>query len=110
MRSDDSLNGPEAVASPMNVLVITGIFPPDIGGPASYVPLMSSELVRRGHKVSVITLSDSLENDDRSYSFSVLRIQRSIFKPWRFLRTIAAIVREGRRAQVSMSMDFISKP
>jgi len=36
-----------ANASPMNVLMITGIFPPDIGGPATYVPTMASELVER---------------------------------------------------------------
>jgi len=61
----------------LRVLMITGIFPPDIGGPATYVPTMSSELVKRGHKVTVVTLSDSLvDHDDRSYNFPVHRIRR----------------------------------
>ena len=34
-------------SSPMKVLVVTGIFPPDIGGPATYVPAISAELVRQ---------------------------------------------------------------
>jgi len=84
----------------MKILVITGIFPPDIGGPATYVPTMSSELVKRGHKVTVVTLSDRLDHDDRSYSFPVLRIRRGIFKPLRFLLTVVRILQEGRSADV----------
>jgi glycosyltransferase involved in cell wall biosynthesis len=61
---------------------------------------MSSELVQRGHKVTVVTLSDTLDHDDHSYSFHVFRIRRSTFKPWRFVLTVAAILREGRHAQV----------
>jgi hypothetical protein len=53
---------------PMNVLIVTGIFPPDIGGPSTYVPTISGELVKRGHKVSVVTLSDTLDHDDHSLS------------------------------------------
>jgi glycosyltransferase involved in cell wall biosynthesis len=84
----------------MNVLIITGIFPPDIGGPATYVPAVSGELVRRGHKLTVVTLSDNLDHDDRSYGFPVQRIRRSLFKPARFLITVLRIFREGRTAQV----------
>jgi glycosyltransferase involved in cell wall biosynthesis len=84
----------------MNVLIVTGIFPPDIGGPATYVPVIASELVKRGHKISVVTLSDTLEHDDRAYPFRLLRIRRGMLKPWRFLRTVAAILRRARRAGV----------
>ena len=84
----------------LNVLMITGIFPPDIGGPATYVPTMSSELVKRGHKLTVVTLSDRLDHDDRSYNFPVRRIRRGLFKPLRFLFTVLGILREGRGAQV----------
>ena len=96
-RLDDGF-GPSV--EPMNVLMVTGIFPPDIGGPATYVPTMASELVKRGHKITVMTLSDSLDHDDRSYTFPVHRIRRGLFKPWRFLLTVLRIVREGRSAQV----------
>ena len=80
--------------------MVTGIFPPDIGGPATYVPAMSSELAKRGHNVTVLTLSDRIDHDNRSYSFHVRRIRRGLFKPWRFLLTVAAIAREGRQAQL----------
>ena len=86
--------------APINILMVTGIFPPDIGGPATYVPTMASELVRRGHKVIVLTLSDRLDHDDRSYTFPVHRIRRSLAKPLRFLLTVVRIFREGRSAAV----------
>ena len=84
----------------MKILTITGIFPPDIGGPATYVPALSRDLGERGHKIAVVTLSDALDHDDRPYGFAVLRIRRSLFKPWRFLLTVLRILREGRSAQV----------
>jgi glycosyltransferase involved in cell wall biosynthesis len=84
----------------MNVLIITGIFPPDIGGPATYVPLISSDLVKRGHKVTVVTLSDTFDHDDHPFSFPVRRIRRSLFKPLRVLFTLIRILKEGRSASV----------
>jgi glycosyltransferase involved in cell wall biosynthesis len=86
--------------APMNILMVTGIFPPDIGGPATYVPAMSSELVKRGHQITVVTLSDRLGHDDRSYAFLVHRIRRGLAKPLRFLFTVLRILQEGRSAQV----------
>jgi glycosyltransferase involved in cell wall biosynthesis len=84
----------------MKILMITGIFPPDIGGPATYVPTMARELVERGHRVSVMTLSDRLDHEDRIYNFPVHRIRRMLLKPWRFVVTVLRIVREGRGAEV----------
>jgi glycosyltransferase involved in cell wall biosynthesis len=99
-QSSDTTHDEPRTAQPLNVLIVTGIFPPDIGGPATYVPTISSELVNRGHKVKVLTLSDTLNHDDRSYSFPVHRIRRSLFKPLRVLITVVRILREGRHAQV----------
>ena len=90
----------EGIVFPMNLLMITGIFPPDIGGPATYVPTMAGELVKRGHKITVVTLSDSLDHDDHSYIFPVRRIRRGLFKPLRLLLTVLRILRDGRNAQV----------
>ncbi len=84
----------------MKVLVVTGIFPPDIGGPATYVPSISSELVKRGHRVTVVTLSDSLKRNDHLYPFRVVRIRRHLLKPWRMVLTVAILLRRARRADV----------
>jgi glycosyltransferase involved in cell wall biosynthesis len=78
---------------------VSGIFPPDIGGPATYVPQVADELAKRGHRVSVVTLSDRIDHHD-SYPFTVTRLRRAMFKPWRFLVTVAAVLRRGRHAGV----------
>ena len=84
----------------MKILVITPIFPPDIGGPASYVPAVSASLVEKGHAVTVLTLSDVLTHDDSGYLFPVIRILRPAARVMRMLQTIALIVRQGRPADV----------
>ena len=41
--------------APVNVLVVSGIWPPDVGGPASHAPQVASFLLERGHGVAVVT-------------------------------------------------------
>ena len=84
----------------LHMLLVTGIFPPDIGGPATYVPTMAAALVDRGHRVAVVTLSESVRSRGNNYSFSVVRIRRNLFKPFRFLLTIATLIREGWSADL----------
>lgn len=84
----------------MKVLLVTSIFPPDIGGPATYVPQVAQALSERGHQIIVVTLGDRVDHDDRIYPFRVIRLPRRIFKPWRWLRTVAVLVRLGRRSDV----------
>lgn len=39
----------------MRVLIVSGIWPPDVGGPASHAPELADFLQRRGHEVEVVT-------------------------------------------------------
>ncbi len=71
----------------MKILIITGIFPPDPGGPASYVPRIARALVQRGHGVDVICLSDRTDHDDSGHIFRLHRIRRGLFWPFRVLLT-----------------------
>jgi glycosyltransferase involved in cell wall biosynthesis len=87
-------------APALRILIITGIFPPDIGGPATYVPQIATALANLGHQVSVLTLSDQLDHDDCAYTFPVKRLPRKCFKLWRWFRTIAQIIHLGRQADV----------
>lgn len=84
----------------MKVLLITGIFPPDIGGPATYVAQIAAALGERGHGITVVTLSDRLDHDDTRYPYNVVRLPRRAFKPWRMVRTVMAVIKLGRRAGV----------
>lgn len=80
----------------MRLTLVTGIFPPDAGGPATYVPRLASALVGRGHRVTVITLSDSLGHDDTLYPFPVRRILRPQPKWQRMPQTVSAIANQAR--------------
>src|SRR5688572_8809030 len=84
----------------MRILIATGIFPPDIGGPATYVPQIAAAFAERGHQITVLTLSDHLDGHDDTYPFRVVRLPRRIFKPWRRLHTVVRLVRLGRNADV----------
>jgi glycosyltransferase involved in cell wall biosynthesis len=84
----------------VRILIVTGIFPPDIGGPATYVPQIAEGLAQRGHAVTVVTLSDRLDHEDGGYPFRVIRLPRRAFKPWRMGRTVLVLLRLGRRADV----------
>jgi glycosyltransferase involved in cell wall biosynthesis len=84
----------------MRALIVTGIFPPDIGGPATYVPTIADALAERGHEVVVVTLSDGPDQDDPRYRFRVVRLPRKLPKPWRVLRTIWTIWGLGKDADV----------
>lgn len=84
----------------MRILLVTGIFPPDHGGPASYVPMIASELKARNHEiVAIVTLSDRL--DGNGYDFPIIRLRRAMWRPFRVVRTIWTIIRYARRADVT---------
>jgi glycosyltransferase involved in cell wall biosynthesis len=79
----------------LKILVTTGIFPPDIGGPAAYVPGIAASLTARGYDVTVVTLSDRTDHDDAAYPFRVVRLRRSELKLLRTIRALFAIMKLG---------------
>ncbi len=83
--------------APLRLLMVTGIFPPDRGGPASYVPRMAAALTARGRKVEVVCLSDRMDHDDSHLPFPVRRIRRSILFPFRLLATTFIVWRAAAR-------------
>ncbi|MDP3792307.1 MAG: glycosyltransferase family 4 protein [bacterium] len=64
------------------ILIATGIFPPDIGGPATYGQIIADTLVERGFKVRVITYGSDNSTKEK---FPISRISRSIPKGLRHL-------------------------
>lgn len=83
----------------MNILIVTGIFPPDHGGPASYVPYIANALIEMSHNVTVITLSEKIKCE-KTYNFSLERIERNVFWPLRVIKTIFRIYRAAKKADV----------
>lgn len=91
----------------MNILVTTGIFPPESGGPATLTPLLASELVNRGHRVKVITYADEGEDADNSYDFEVIRIIRK-GKLSNYFRYFLAVFKEVSSFDLVYSLDWFS--
>ena len=81
----------------MNVLVVTGIWPPDVGGPASHAPDVASFLRDHGHTVGVVTTADA-KPAPRPYE--VHWISRRLPVGARHVAGAALIAREARNADV----------
>ena len=73
--------GPPRMTSPgtrsqrARILLVTEIFPPQIGGPATFIDRLGGALAARGHRVSVVCSSDTpVHASDRDRPFRVVRI------------------------------------
>ena len=62
----------------MKILIAAEIFPPDIGGPATYSPKIAQALVDNGFEVKLICYSNQKQTDQ--YPFSVFRVVRNKLK------------------------------
>lgn len=80
----------------MKILITVGIFPPDIGGPASFVPKIAKLLQENGFEVTVICLSNEKIVDDESYK--IIRILRNQNLMIRWIKTIFKMISNGRNA------------
>jgi len=75
----------------MKILLITGIYPPDIGGPATYIPELANYLTNQGHKVRILTLAENVKKSKDELTH-VIRVQRKMVKIPRMLITIWKII------------------
>ena len=82
----------------MTILRTTGIYPPDVGGPAKFVPLIT-DMLSKENNVCVITLSDNTVNLDTS-TFEVKRINRNQNRLIRFIRTFLQIIKLGKNSDI----------
>jgi len=89
----------------MRILIVTGIFPPDIGGPATYVPAIAKALLEKGHEVSVVTTSEPewLDLEDDQHPFPVYRMNRRVHPGWRSFHFVRTIFHHARKADVVLA-------
>jgi glycosyltransferase involved in cell wall biosynthesis len=81
----------------VKVLVISGIWPPDVGGPASHAPQVASFLQSRGHGVVVVTTASA---PPPSATFPVHWVSRSLPKGVVHVRTGLEVARRAARVDV----------
>jgi len=88
----------------MRVLVVSGIWPPDVGGPASHAPEVAAFLAEHGHEPRVLVSADRAPAPE---AYPVDWIPRA--SPLRHGRAVARIAALARRADVVYSTGMIGR-
>jgi glycosyltransferase involved in cell wall biosynthesis len=81
----------------VRVVIVSGIWPPDLGGPASHAPELAGFLRGRGHEVEVVTTAGSAPAPE---AYTVRWVSRGLPAGIRHLAVAAAVTRAARRADV----------
>ena len=81
----------------MKVLVVSGIWPPDVGGPASHAPDVASFLLERRHQVEVVTTARVAPAPQ---PYPVRWVSRALPKGVVHVRTAAEVARRAAHADV----------
>ncbi len=88
----------------MKVAVVSGIWPPDPGGPASHAPALADFLAERGHAVEVVTTADS-EPGTRPYPVKWAARSSRL----RHVRSALLVRAAARRADVVYATSMIRR-
>jgi glycosyltransferase involved in cell wall biosynthesis len=81
----------------VKVLIVSGIWPPDVGGPASHAPEVASFLQARGHDVEVVTTADA---PPAPRAYPVRAVPRSYPRGVRHYRGAALVHHRARENDV----------
>ena len=100
----------------MRILIATGIFEPEAGGPATFAPKLARLLTEKGWDVTVLTYSTRAEYDfDSSYPFTLVRIKRGgpstvlgIDKIFNRIRFFFAMLRHARDRDLIYTLDWFA--
>jgi glycosyltransferase involved in cell wall biosynthesis len=81
----------------MRIVILTGIWPPDVGGPATHGPDIARFLRDRGHRIDVVTMAD---REPSEQPVAVHWIRRGLPFPVRYSLVAERASRLARRADV----------
>jgi glycosyltransferase involved in cell wall biosynthesis len=81
--------------SPMRVVLLTGIWPPDVGGPATHGPDFARFLRDRGHHVEAVTMADGLPTERPVSLHTVGRDQPFVIRYARIAAIAAWLARDA---------------
>ncbi len=79
----------------MRVVLVSGLWPPDVGGPSSHAPALAAALLEAGHEVEVVTTAD-VAPESRPYP--VRWVARSRPAPLRHLAVVREVASAARDA------------
>ena len=90
----------------MRILVVSGIWPPDVGGPASHAPELASFLRGRGHEVEVVTTAAAAP-ERREYP--IHHVSRALPPGVRHGAVALLVARRARAADVVYATSMIGR-
>lgn len=90
----------------MRVLVVSGIWPPDVGGPASHAPELAGFLRSRGHEVEVVITADARPAPQ---AYAVHWVDRSAPRGLRHARCVALIRSRATHADVVYATSMLGR-
>lgn len=91
------------------ITIATGIFTPEIGGPATYVETIAPGLMEFGFDVKVIARSKkSKYPEDKSLPYSVFRIKNSFLKPLTYFKFFLKIFGLARKDDLIFAQSPVS--
>lgn len=94
----------------MKVVLATGIYPPDIGGPATYVYRLAEKLIERGARVVVVTYEEARnkKQETKASEWPVIRISKSGGPLFRWRRYAKALKAESADADIVYAFSSVS--
>ena len=90
----------------MKVLIVSGIWPPDVGGPASHAPEVAAGLTERGHTVVVVTTAPA---PPAAQPYRVLYVSRSLPPGARHAAVSALVAKAARKADVVYATSMLGR-
>lgn len=85
----------------MKIILATGIYPPEIGGPATYVRAFAQELSKIGHEVKVVTYGRveggkwKVESDERWEVLVVSKKCGPVLRWWRYAQALKKVAADA---------------
>jgi glycosyltransferase involved in cell wall biosynthesis len=89
----------------VRILITSPVFPPDLGGPAVYVPSAARFFVEQGHAVGVLAFCSQAKVS--GYPFEVTTISRGNLL-WRYIKAFWFVFREARKYDVVYVQEHIA--
>ena len=89
----------------MKIILATGIYPPEIGGPATYVERLAKRLSERGARVVIIAYG---EQDSVLLPIPIIRVSRKGGMFGRWWRYAKAVKEHGKDADIVYAFSSIS--
>jgi glycosyltransferase involved in cell wall biosynthesis len=90
----------------VRTLIVTGIWPPDPGGPASHGPALAAFLLDRGHSVEVVTTADAAP---APRGHPVTWVSRRVPAGARHVAVALVVARRARRSDVVYATSMVRR-